>query len=104
MVLAGSLLGPTGPGPALARPLLPTAVAENVPIGSALQVAVAVEGAGQPGAQALLYEALPAPTTAADTLPPAPLRVPLPLSNQPPACAPRRGRAAPLGPRLTSRL
>lgn len=84
VLLASSLLGPAGlgPHPALARPLA-EGVTQSAPIGSALTVAVAVEEAGTPGAQALLYEALPAPDLAADTTPRAPLRVPLPFSDQP---------------------
>ena len=77
-----SLAGPLQPS-ARAHTAHPTPdpVVASAPIGTALSVTVAVEAAGQPGAQALLYEALPAAPIAAASAPLAPLRVHLPNSD-----------------------
>lgn len=84
MVLVSSLTGPTRLGTGAARAgNLPEPVTGSAPIGSTVTVTVAIDNTGHAAAEALLYEALPAPDVAAAQLPPAPLRVPIPDSSQP---------------------
>jgi subtilisin family serine protease len=81
--LVGGLAGPSGPAPEPALAASLADVTASAPIGTAITVTVAVSNAGQPEGQALLYEALPAPASAALSQPLAPLRVALPPSDRP---------------------